>query len=295
MEVTNPYSKISLGSVQWGGSYGISNEAGITPLKEVDKILKISNEFGIALIDTAPNYGNAELNLGKLNLDNFKVITKTPKFVNKIITSEDTKLLEEVFSYSLKNLASKNIYGLLIHQSEDLLKPGNKLLIKKLLQFKENGLVEKIGISIYDFEILERICDFFIPDIVQLPLNIFEIYLSGKLSFLKKNKIEVHARSIFLQGLLLMDYNKIPIYFQKWKNKFLDFESLCIRNKITKLQACLDFINNIYEVDKFILGFNDSYQLRECLDAIKISNSKVDFSKFVSIDKYLINPSNWKL
>ena len=67
MNTINPYSKISLGSVQWGGAYGISNEAGITPLKEVEKILKISNEFGIEIIDTSPNYGNAESYLGKLN------------------------------------------------------------------------------------------------------------------------------------------------------------------------------------------------------------------------------------
>ncbi len=289
-------SKLALGSVQWGSEYGISNKDGITPIKEVQEILNISKNNGIDLIDTAHLYGSAEANLGKLQTKEFRFITKTPKFLSKRISNKDIKLLETIFNLSLSKLNLKKIYGLLIHEPKDLLKSGGELLIKKMIELKDRGLVKKIGISIYNFEILDKISDFFLPDIVQLPLNIFdqEIYLSGGLSYLKSKGIEIHARSIFMQGLLLMELNELPEYFYKWKKKFLIFEEICKKNDFTKLEAALNFINNIEEVDRYILGFNNAYQLKQTLEGFN-NSSKVDFSNCVIKDKDLINPQNWKI
>ena len=123
---------------------------------------------------------------------------------------------------SLEKLNQKNIYGLLIHRSTDLLKEGGEKLIRKLKELKEKDLVRKIGISIYDPKILSQIYKLFIPDIVQLPINVFnqESILEGYLGEMKEKNIEVHARSIFLQGLLLnsfvFSFNSITTVF---KNK----------------------------------------------------------------------------
>lgn len=292
----NNLSKIALGSAQWGSNYGISNEIGETKLEEIKKILKISSDNGIEFIDTAFNYGNAEKNLGKLNLNNFKVITKTPKFDNKIISKSEAINIEKSFFLSLQNLGLKKVYGLLFHRPEDLLKIGGELLIQKILDLKERDLVKKIGISIYDCSILEKILPKFTPDIIQLPLNVFDqdSYLNGTLKKLKDKEIEIHARSIFLQGLLLMETNEIPRFFDPWKINFDEFNEICCKFNLSKLEAALNFISNVREVDKFILGFNDSNQLQEVLNGIK-NKDKVNFSNLCSIDSNLINPQNWKL
>ncbi len=289
-------SKIGLGSVQWGTSYGISNDHGITDLSEVRKILEISESEKINLIDTASLYGEAEIKLGNFNLLNFKIVTKTPKLDSKIITSEEIFNLEKTFQKSLKNLNLNKIYGLLIHDADDLLKKGGNLIVQKLIDFKEKGLVKKIGVSIYDYRIMEKILEFFTPDIVQLPLNIFdqESYFSGALSSWKSKNIEIHARSIFLQGLIFLDLDNMPEYFHPWKNYFSNFNRICSKNNLSKLEVALNFISNINEVDNFILGFNNSAQLLDCLKAIKIKN-EIDFSKLAISDSNLINPQNWKL
>ena len=289
-------SKVALGSAQWGLIYGISNNHGITNNNELKKILEIASNSGISFIDTAFSYGEAESNLGNFDLNNFKVVTKIKKIDKKFISKSEIIELDNNFRISLQNLNLKKVYGLLFHSSEDLIKDGGHLLAKKMIELKKVGLVDKIGISIYQKSNLDYILEVFKPDIIQMPINIFDqkLYLDGTLKKLKENNIEIHARSIFLQGLLLMDINNIPPYFDKWKNHFQEFQDICFNNNISKLEATLNFILGVSYVDKFILGFNNSDQLLECLNAKNIQK-KIDFSNLFIEDLNLINPSLWKL
>ncbi len=87
-----------------------------------------------------------------------------------------------------------------------------------LKTIKLNGLVKKIGISIYDPSECEQVMNLARIDIVQAPLNIVDrrLVVSGWLSRLHSEEIEIHTRSVFLQGLLLMPRNKIPKIFDRW-------------------------------------------------------------------------------
>lgn len=290
------YSKIALGSAQWGLPYGISNKQGITKKDELKKILNIAYNSRISLIDTALAYGDAEKNLGELNLKNFKIITKIKKFDNKSITKSNQIDLENQLKISLENLKLEKIHGLLFHSGEDLLKDNGNLLIEKMIEFKEKGLVEKIGFSIYQSSNLNMILKNFKPDIIQLPINIFDqkLYLDGTLKCLKEDQIEIHARSIFLQGLLLMDNENIPPYFEPWRNNIKKFHQFCLNNNMSKLEAALNFIFQIKYIDKFIIGFNDSSQLKECLE-INEMQKKINFKNLSVNDLNFINPMNWKL
>ena len=291
------HSKLVLGSAQWGGlSYGINNSSEkITSYDEIKNILLKSRKNGINFIDTSPGYGDAEKNLGLLNIENFKIITKTTILNSSQINNFTIQKFEKNFKMSLKNMKLKKVYGLLVHRSEDLLKKGGNLLVQKLNELKTNGYVDKIGVSVYGVSILEEIFKLFNPDIVQIPINIFDqkAYLDGFLDILKQKNIEIHARSIFLQGLLLMNYKKIPIYFKPWYEHFEKFERICTRYNISQIEASLNFISNIDAIDKFVLGFDNSNQLEECLKFI--NNKKViDFSDLIIRDENLINPQNWK-
>ena len=290
----NNLSKIGLGSAQWGSNYGISNEIGETQLEEIKKILKISSDNGIEFIDTAFNYGNAEKNLGKLNLNNFRVITKTPKFDNKIISKREAINLEKSFFLSLQNLGLKKVYGLLFHRPEDLLKIGGELLIQKILDLKERELVKKIGISIYDCSILEKILPKFTPDIIQLPLNVFDqdSYLNGTLKKLKDKEIEIHARSIFLQGILLLKSSELPNQLYKIKKKWKIYEEYLMKNKVTAMQICLRYILNFKGIKKIVIGIDSKKQLEQILN----TNTNIIKMKKINFgikDKKLIDPRYW--
>ena len=134
----------------------------MTKLSEVKNILKLASKNGINLLDTAFNYGDAEENLGKLKLHDYKIVTKTPQFDQNEINNSQVNKLEDSFFLSLKNLKVENIYGLLIHRPEDLLKVGAELIIQKLQKLKERGFVEKIGVSIYHYSILDKIQKIFL-------------------------------------------------------------------------------------------------------------------------------------
>ena len=287
-------NKLSLGSVQWGSSYGISNINGQTEANEVSKILNEARLKGIKLIDTATSYGTAESVLGNYDLNFFSIVTKTPSFEKSIITKLDTEKLISKFKQSLKKLYIKSCYGLLLHHKKEIFKDGGENLIFALNELKSKGLVKKIGLSIYDSTKINEVVEKLKPDIIQLPLNVFDqrVIQDGTLKYLKSNNIEIHARSIFLQGLLLMPYEKIPIFFKKWSHKFKEWERICLEKKMNFVEVALNFVINQKDVDYCIIGIESLKQLRQCILATE-KTIKIDVSELACKDIELINPTNW--
>lgn len=184
--------KIGLGTVQWGLPYGIANQHGITPPDAVTKLLTEAHNHGIEVLDTASLYGKSETVLGENNLDGFKVITKTPSYSCPRITTAEIDLLSETFYRSLNLLSVKKIYGLLIHHADNLLIPDGEKLIAQMVNLKKEGLIQKIGVSVYDSSQVDSVLKVFNPDLVQLPLNVFDQRMleSGHLELLKSRELK---------------------------------------------------------------------------------------------------------
>ncbi len=283
-----------MGSANWGMQYGLSSLKTQVEQSEVKNLLKAGEALGVNLIDTASLYGSAEKVLGQNSLKNFKVVTKTPHFNKLRITLADAQFLKSTFKLSLERLNIDRSYGLLFHRAEDILKPGKEYLIECITQIKEDGMVSKIGVSIYSsFDIIE-ICDTLEPDIVQLPLNIFDqrVVYDGTLKFLKSRNIEIHSRSVFMQGLLLMPVIKMPNYFLRWKKQFKAWFDFCRHNNLKPFDVALNFVGSIREIDKCIIGFSNCEELRECqMSNLSIQPDDLKFLHTNDID--LINPSRW--
>ncbi len=286
--------KLSLGSAQWGQSYGISNSNGQTKSKEVTKILIRANLAGIHLIDTATSYGNAESVLGKNNLSFFSIVTKSPKFMKNSIAKSDAEKLNFKFLQSLKRLNQSSCYGFLIHQLKDIFKDGSDYLIEALNNLKFQGLVKKIGVSVYDPCDIDKIIDILKPDIIQLPLNILDqrFINDGTINYIKSKNIEIHARSVFLQGLLLMSSEKIPTFFNPWSKKLKELNKVCIDKNINPISAALNFVLKNKDIDYCLVGVENIEQLEQCI-SVSNTNEVFDFSNFACNDYKLINPSNW--
>ena len=210
--------KLGLGAVQFGCDYGISNKNGQVSLDEIIKILEYAKENGIDTIDTANLYGNSEEVLGQFNLDDFKVVTKTVKVDKNLNCHENIKYFKDAFFQSQKKLGNIRLHGLLFHESTDLLGDYSEHLWDLLSSFKNKEYVNKIGVSVYTPDILCKILEKFDIDIVQLPLNILDQRFVPLLGKLKEKNIEIHTRSTFLQGLLLMENDAISDYFNEIKS-----------------------------------------------------------------------------
>lgn len=288
--------KIGLGTVQWGTTYGVSNSSGRTRSPEVANILSAAREIELSLIDTASLYGEAEKVLGNQNLDGFRIVTKTPKFARFPITQSDAEELIRVFEISLRLLKTDRVYALLLHHANNVLVPGGEYLVEALHSLKARGLIQRVGVSIYDSDDLELLYERLKPEIVQLPLNVLDQRLinDGSLEYLKSKGVEIHVRSVFLQGLLLMSANQIPAYFTPWKSTLNTWRSTCIEQEFTPLQAALNFVVNLDAIDYCILGFESSTQLQQCVNTLR--DSKVFKAHDLACSNLnLINPVNWRL
>jgi len=167
-----------------------------------------------------------------------------------------------------------------------------KNIYQVLKDLKKNKIINNFGFSIYNFKKLKKTVKDFCPDIIQCSYNIFDtrLYEKNLIKIIKRKKIKVHARSIFLQGLLLCDYDTIPSKFSKWRNMFDRWEEWIKLNKVSKLEACINFVINDRNIDKIIIGVKD---IKELKDILKTRKNKKEYPSFFFKNDNLINPSKW--
>ena len=286
-------NKLALGTVQFGLDYGIANEVGQVALEETQCILSFAKANEIDLLDTAIAYGNSEEVLGKLAVNEFRVVTKLPSFPD--YQNNVALWVTEQVRESLARLGQKKLYGLLLHRSEDLWGSKGAQLIQALADLKNDGFVQKIGVSIYSPDELEVVFNKIKIDLVQAPLNVVDRRLqsSGWLDRLKDDGVEVHTRSAFLQGLLLMERSKIPQKFTRWSDLWDQWHEILQDLGTSPLEACLAYPLSLEQVDQVIVGVDNASQLSEIVQTAKNVNEGPDTSFMRSTDLDLINPSNW--
>lgn len=286
--------KIILGTAQLAFKYGISNKGFKINQSEMKSILSYLTNKNFDLIDTAINYGESEKILGKIGISNFRVITKLPKLNNRILDI-DCWVKEQVMG-SICRLKVNSLYGLLLHNPSDLWGPYSKKLIKALENIKKSGFVSKIGVSIYNPNELDKIFPLLNFDIIQSPVNLIDRRLerSGWLYKLNDKGIEIHARSIFLQGLLLMQRKDIPTKFEKWSKIWNEWELKVKGNKTNAILKCLSYPFSLPQIQNIVIGVNNKLELDEIVSATSKKISKEDLSFMISDDEMLINPSKWK-
>jgi aryl-alcohol dehydrogenase-like predicted oxidoreductase len=279
--------KLALGTAQFGLNYGVTNQNGQVAIEEVKSILNFAKDNGIDTLDTASGYGNSEQVLGKVGVDDCQIITKTTSLKNGI------NGVIKGFYQSLESLNKKAVDGLLIHDINEVSGKEFNDLFRKLNELKQQGLVNKIGFSTYTPEQVDFLLKNFDFDIVQLPFNVFDNRLiqGGQLKSLKNKGVEIHARSIFLQGVLL-DFDNLSDYFLTWKDQFDAYQVIVSDSKLSLLEYALNFVLSVKEVDKVLVGVNNERQLKEIVQSIK---SKSNINAYSVNDVNLLNPSLWKV
>ena len=284
--------KIALGTVQFGIPYGISNYIGQVNKLEVKCILEYSKSIGIDTLDTAIAYGTSEQCLGDIGIDDYHLVTKLPEIP---IDYGNLKIwVQSHVEKSLSNLGVETLSGLLLHRPIQLLDKDKKDLWSILLDLKKYGIVKKIGFSIYTPDELDKLWNSFKPDLVQSPYNILDRRLetSGWLELMHKENVEVHVRSIFLQGLLLMNRSNRPEKFNKWHKIWVSWENWLMEKRVSALQASVSFALSDNRVSRVIVGVDSLNQLKEIISA---ANSNINRfpGDFNIDDKRLLNPSEW--
>lgn len=272
--------KLGLGTVQFGLDYGISNRGGMTPRNEVSKMLRMARDAGVRCLDTAPAYASSEEALGEClpAHHEFQIVTKTLK---------SDLPLGEVLQTSLARLRVPSVYGLLVHDADTL----DDAMYSELRRARDAGLVEKIGVSVYTAAQIDHVLGRFAIDLIQVPLSLVDQRLlrSGHLDRLKEHSVEIHARSIFLQGLLLMPPASLPSHFDSVRTALADLKD----QFGSVLVAALSFVLSLPQIDRAIVGACNTTELSQLIDAANAPKRIVDAARLAWSDEQILNPAKW--
>lgn len=280
-----------LGTAQFGFDYGVTNDAGVVPVDEVKRILTFASDCGIKYIDTAAMYGMSETVLGDVGVQQFNIVTK-------LATQKNSIDMPYLVTDSLSKLRLRKVAGLLIHDVDAFLENPYEN-INSLMKLKDLDLVDKVGVSVYRRAQAEEILSLFTPDIIQLPMNVFDQRFL-ELDFLDRCKdkgIELHVRSIFLQGIALQAKDELNPYLDFFKEHFSKYEEFIKERGSSKLSSALQFVLGNDKINKVIVGICSETQLRAIVEVAQSCDTYnlKDYEKFKFHDERLINPLKWPM
>lgn len=287
----NQSSKICLGTAQFGLDYGVNNKRGKIPKKEVFKILDFANRNGINIIETSKEYGES-LEIIEDYLQNKKIKTN---IITKSCSKEGNKIEKEI-ERLLKKIPNKKIYAYLVQDFEVFME--NKKIIKTLIKLKKEGKIERIGFSVYYPKEIEYLLKNKIEfDLVQFPYNIFDQRFSYLLPKLKEKGVELHSRSVFLQGLLFKKSSELDKKFSKIKNKINLLRKISKKTKLDLSSLLINFVNSNKYIDKIIVGVDSIENLKENINSLKNKNKISKFYKELENlkedNEEILIPINW--
>ena len=285
--------KICLGSANFGSYYGYKKSK--VKKKEISKIFRYIKSKKISYIDTAFNYSNSQKIIGE-NSSNLRIITKIPKIPNSI--SDPQNFVKKIISKSLNDLKTKKLYAVLFHY------PPYQIDKKKFIQIieylealKKKKIINKIGFSAYNINEIKKSFSIYGFQIIQFQANILDqkILKNNFIKILKKKGVEIHIRSIFLQGMLLSNVSHIPKKFKHLQKVLAYFDSWVKKRNISKLYASLQYILSFSMIDKIILGTNNYLQLKQTVETIEKISGKLTIPKQLgNLKQNQLNPKNWQ-
>ncbi len=282
--------KIVLGTAQLAPNYGITKYIKKISFNEFKKISNFCLKNNISYIDTAMNYKNSDEYLNLINKNKFKIITKIPyldiKKKDNIILKVDKHI-----SKILNTLKVEKFYALLLHSPRQLNLKNSKFFYNYLEKLKQRGIFNKLGISVYTKNQTVKILKKYKVDIIQFPYNLINRSFDEQnfIKKLKRKKIELHARSCFLQGVLL---NKPKTKKKFFNNNLEEYFKWIKEETLNPFEACLNFVYQNKDIDKFVLGFDNLKQIKY-LKKINLKKKIKIPKKFNIKNKKIIDPRKW--
>lgn len=288
--------KLALGTVQFGLAYGATNGTGKVPAGEVNAILALASVSGIDLLDTAAAYGDSELVLGQFlpKFPQFRVVTKTAPMSLQSQPQDVQRVLTRV-RQSLQQLQLPQLSALLVHHAQDLLGEQGDALFAGLQSLQREGLLGRLGVSVYTTAELDAVTQRYPIQIVQLPLNVLDhSFLAGqRLALLKRQGIEIHSRSAFLQGILLQP--SLPDGLAELAIGMNRFRQLCEQYQMEPLVGCLRFLRQQRALDEVLVGVTSRSELQQIAQAWQQAADlpTIDFSVCNMAPHRMLSPANW--
>jgi aryl-alcohol dehydrogenase-like predicted oxidoreductase len=286
--------KIVLGTANFVKPYGILSNNSALGSVEINLIMNYASQYNINTYDTAFAYGDFfSVMPTQVKLNELKLITKFSVLENFQDIKDTIQRARDLYHF-------ENYYGVLIHDAANL----HQIDTNKLLDFFEclrsKYHVQKVGVSLYEPKDLSKFDSFFVPDIIQVPLNpLNQVFCNTDFfNYVSAHNIEVHARSLFLQGVLLSD--ELPDSLKELKPIWKKFQQ-AVNPYQSRLQALLSWASKQEWVSNWVFGVAALSNLIEIVDTLKNMentknmNSASVFEEFTHFNNSMVDPRTWCL
>jgi hypothetical protein len=283
-------NRIVLGGAQLGLPYGILNGGETLSREEVARILNTAVDHGIVSIDTAIAYGQSESIIGETSQNRFNIISKLPPLPVDI--SDVSEWVHSQVQGSLSRLKCTSLDALLLHRPQDLTGAQGAELYAAIGSLMAEKMIRRFGVSIYSPDDLEGIIDTFDIHVVQAPLNVFDRRILGVTNQLSALNIEVHVRSVFLQGVLIANPKNRPQRFEPWSEHFSLFDEWVRSSGMSAMACCMGFALQQPGIAKLVIGTTSAKSLHEIMNSIPNSVLEVPTHLQSSVEQ-LIDPRFW--
>lgn len=291
-----------MGTVQFGMDYGIMNKK--KPLKEDSiKCLDYATQNGIYAIDTAAAYGDAECIVGEfihkrtIPRDKLFICSKMPP--NSLDGCDPKDYQAAVLNNitrSLKRLRLDHLDAYLFHSSRYAFSPT---MLEALYEAQRRGYAGKVGVSIYEVEEARACADSPYARFIQAPYSILDHRMkkSGLLDRISHSDCQLHTRSAFLQGLVLMEEEMVPGYLTRARPLIRKITDICATAKISRVDLALAYVRREKSISHLVFGVHTMEQLQEVIASFerKISDDVLLYAdaEFADVSEYIVLPSLW--
>lgn len=286
-------ARLALGTAQFGLPYGVSNTTGQVPKDQVKAILTSAAEAGIDMLDTAAAYGDAESIVARAAADlgsPFLIVSKTPP-------AADIDAVKAAVRRSAELAGRNGLDTILVHHPKDLAGHAGDRLWRALNDLVNEGAAHRIGLSASFDDNPKELAARFAPSVIQLPVSLFDQRLvrDGTLAELAARGVKIHARSIFLQGLLFATAKQLSPTIRYIAPGLEARRKLIVARGISLVEAATAYVLAQPEIRRVVVGVTQSSELKEVLAAAAVSSPDFPWTDLAIDDPTVLNPSRWQV
>lgn len=295
--------ELCLGTVQFGMDYGIKGQKQPS-VEQAVEMLDYATQNGIDTIDTANAYGTAEDVVGTflekktISRDKLFIISKfRPNLLDDVKSDEYYEVMRDNLENTLSRLHTDYLDSYLLHSARYVFNDG---IIDTLNRMKQDGLVRRVGVSVYEPEEAKKCIERPNVEFMQLPFSIFDQRMekAGVFKEAEKDNIQIHSRSAFIQGLILMEEDEVPPFLVKAKPIVRKISLLCERHRLSRISLAMNYVKQQSRISHLVFGVDNLEQLIENISIFRENISKDiidDIAKeFTDIEADIVMPSLWK-
>lgn len=271
------HAKLGLGCSQLGLDQPPAAPRGRPPEREAVEALQIAARTGLKILDAQVQFPRAETLIGNLmpRPNPFRTLVRCVR------PDRGPDHVEDELRQCLRRLRLDKADTVMVQSAGDLFSSHGPAMWDRLKKLRDEGLFQGVGVSVFASDDPVGLARRFKPDVLQAPVSLLDqrLIVSGALAEIAGLGVEVHLRSIFLQGLLFLPPDRMPVALRGQAGPLSRVRRLIAEGRSDPLQAALWFALSRPEAHHVIVGVASAAELQAVIAAAASAPPDLDWDE----------------